>query len=69
MSVQCIDCEHFTKPKGDYPGDIHMLRAGFAVCDIRPGITGEWLSGLYPRECGEFALSPDSAKRRAWVMK
>ena len=69
MSVHCIDCKHSTRPKGDHPGDIHMLRAGFVVCAIKPASAGEWLAGLYPRECGSFDPSPDAQKRRAWVAK
>ena len=69
MTVQCIDCSHSMRPKGDSPSDLHMVRAGFAVCDIKPAEAGNWLAVLYPRHCGKFSPSPDAEKRRAWMVR
>jgi hypothetical protein len=47
---------------------MQMLRAGYSACAIRP-MPGAWVSVLWPRNCAQFSLSPEEAKRMAWLKK
>jgi hypothetical protein len=68
VKVQCIACRHSTRPQSPSPSDMQMLRAGYSACAIRP-MPGAWVSVLWPRNCAQFSLSPEEAKRMAWLKK
>ena len=61
MTVQCIDCQHFTLRESP------LARQGFGKCV--KGRAYEFMSAVYERVCARFAPveAEAAAKRREWL--
>lgn len=61
MTVQCIDCKHFTLRESP------LARQGFGKCAV--GRAYQFMSAVYERACDRFSPlgAETAAKRRAWL--
>lgn len=61
MTVQCIDCQHFTMRESP------LARQGFGKC--AKARTYEFMSAVYARVCAKFTPveAEAAAKRREWL--
>ncbi|WP_193090539.1 hypothetical protein [Advenella sp. FME57] len=69
MTVQCIECCHFTLQNPDGRAGKELAAQGFGTCKYDP-TAGSYQSAFFERQCQRFAAADRTVivKRRDWVV-